>query len=244
MRPHMRAWQTGEPILTRDSEFARYQACKIDHYDVVYGDSASADLVLAAARALKWFDPAAPDITEDAPVWQLTRGLQEDWVIWAPNKAGRLSAQIMSVCMPSGWDPRTKINKDFLAIHEPVPDFDLVNQAAEHIARMIVTRGPFVRTVWTIANRPGLNRHPSRCEPWSSEQLDDMWYRAERQVTVPVEGRAALFLIRVYMVPLRHLFQDPERKNKIVSSIMSMTDSVLDYKDLRYVRDWLINRRL
>lgn len=244
MRPHLRAWQPGEPILTKDLDFDRYQACKIDHYDVVYGDSARPELVYSAARALAKFDASAPIIQGDAPVWQLTRALQEDWVIWAPNRAGQLSAQILSVCMPSGWNPREKANKTFLEIHEPVPDFDLVNQASDHIARMMVTRGPFIRAVWTIANRPWLNRHPDRCEPWSNETLDDMWYRCERQVTVPVEGQAALFLIRVYMIPLADIFQDQNKKQKIMASMESMSDAVLDYKNLRYVRNYFFNRRV
>jgi hypothetical protein len=234
----------GEPILTRDDQFDRYQTCKIDHYDPVYGDSATADLAWRAWRVLRQLDPTAPDLSGDAPVWQITRALQEDFVIWAPRQDGQLSAQILSVCMPSGWNPSEKANRSFLEIHEPVPDFDTVNRASDHIARMMTERGPFVRHVWTIANRPGLNRHPSRCEPWRAEGLDDMWFRCERQVTVPVEGRAALFLIRVYMTPLREVLADHDRRRRLISSIMSMTDAVLDYKDLRYVRNWFINRRV
>lgn len=244
MRPHMRPWQPGEPILTEDRDFQRYQDAKMENYNPVYGDSASADLVYSAVTALREFDSRTPTIEGDAPVWQLTRTLQEDFVIWAPNKNGDLSAQILSVCLPSGWDPRTKANKTFLEIHEPVPDFETVNKASDHIAKMITTRGPFVRHVWTIANRSRLGRHPRVCEPWTTETLDDMWFRVERQVTIPVEDRAALFLIRVYMEPLRDTFQDPDKKQKVIDSIMSMTPSVLDYKGLGYVRDWFFNRRV
>jgi hypothetical protein len=51
-------------------------------------------------------------------------------------------------------------------------------------------------------------------------------------------------LIRVYMEPLRDIFQDPDKKQKVIDSIMSMTPSVLDYKGLGYVRDWFFNRRV
>lgn len=244
MRPNLRPLAAGEAILTRDSEFDRYQDCKIEHYDPVYGDSATADLAWRAWRALAQLDANAPDLKGDAPVWQITRALQEDFVVWAPRQDGQLSAQILSVCMPSGWDPAAKANRSFLEIHEPVPDFDTVNRASDHIARMMTERGPFVRHVWTVANRPWLNRHPSRCQPWHAESLDDMWFRCERQVTVPVEGQAALFLIRVYMTPLREVLADQERRTRLIDSIMSMTDAVLDYKDLRYVRNWFVNRRM
>lgn len=243
MRPGLRPWQDSEPILTADQDFERYQSAKMDHYGPVYGDSATPDLVLAAARALRYYDPTAPIIEGDAPMWQLTRALQEDFVIWAPNRAGQLSAQIISVCFPSGWNPLDKANKTFLEIHEPVPDFDTVNRAADHIARMMTTRGPFIRSVWTIANSPDLNRHPDRCRPWTTETVDSMWYRCERQTTIPVEGRAALFLIRVYMVPLSDVFRDAEKKQRILDSIDSMSESTIAYKDLGYVRQYFFNRR-
>ena len=244
MRPHMRPWQPGQAILTKDSDFDRYQTAKLDNYDPVYGDSASPDLVYAAASALRNYDPSAPVIQGDAPVWQLTRALQEDFVIWAPNQADELSAQILSVCLPSGWNPRDKVNKTFLQIHEPVPDFDTVNRAADPMARMITTKGPFIRSVWTIVNRPGLARHPKNTVAWSAETVDDMWYRSERQTTIPVEDRAALFLIRVYMVPLREVFEDEAKKQQIISSVMSMTDAVIEYKGLGYLRSYFANRRV
>lgn len=244
MRPNMRPLSDGEHILTRDQDFERYQSAKLDNYGPVYGDSASPDLVYAAARALKMHDASAPDIEGDAPVWQLTRALQEDFVIWAPNKAGKLSAQILSVCLPSGWDPLSKVNKTFLEIHEPVPDFETVNKASDHIAQMITTRGPFVRHVWTICNRPSLCRHPSKCESWCNETVDDMWFRVERQVTIPFENRAALFLIRVYMTPLRDIIDHESTRQKLLDSIQSMSDAVLEYKNLRYVREWFFNRRV
>lgn len=243
MRPNLRPLVASQSILTRDADFDRYQTCKIDHYDPVYGDSATADLAWLAWQSLRRFDPAAPDLSGDAPVWQITRALQEDFVIWAPRRDGVLSAQILSVCMPSGWNPRDKANRSFLEIHEPVPDFGIVNRASDHIARMMTERGPFVRYVWTICNRPNLCRRPDLNQPWQAETLDDMWFRCERQVTVPVDGIAALFLIRVYMTPLRDVFLDPGRRQQVIDSIQSMSDSVLDYKDLRYVRNYFFNRR-
>lgn len=242
MRPHMRPWQPGEPILIRDPDFDRYQEQKLWSYDPVYGDSASPDLVYRAVEALGKFDFSAPVIQGDAPVWQLSRALQEDFVIWAPNKSGELSAQILSVCLPSGWNPRDKVNKTFLEIHEPIPDFDTVNRAADHIAKMITARGPFIRHVWSICNRPGLNRRPDLCRPWSNETIDDMWFRTERQVTVPVDGHMALFLIRVYMQPLRDILQDATKARILIDSIMSMTDAVIDYKDFGYLKKFFHNR--
>lgn len=238
MRPHMRSWEPGEPILTTDQEFDRYQKEKMANYAPAYGDNASQDLIQRAIDTLRKFDTSAPDITGDALVWKLTRSLQEDFVIWAPNKRGDLSAQVLSVCLPSGWNPHEKANKTFLEIHEPIPEFDLINKASDHISKMITTRGPFIRHVWSICNRPDLNRHPDRYIPWASEDISSMWYRTERQVTIPIDGYAALFLIRVYQYPLTEIFEDPDKKQKVIDSILSMTPAVLGYKGFQYLRDY------
>jgi hypothetical protein len=59
-----------------------------------------------------------------------------------------------------------------------------------------------------------------------------------------VEGHAALFLIRVYMLPLRDVFCDEQKKQKIIDSIMSMTDAVIDYKGFGYLKNYFFNRRV
>lgn len=245
MRPHMKVWEPGEPILTKDHLFEQYQAEKLRYYRPVYGDNASTELVESAVTALQKYDSSAPTVGPvGGAVWQLTSKLQEDFVIWAPNKNGDLSAQVLSVCLPSGWDPATKANKTFLEIHEPVPDFNTVNKAAEHIAKMITTKGPFIRHVWTISNSPALSRLPANTQPWTDEQLDRMWYRVERQVTVPIDGVAALFLIRVYQQPLAQVFEDSVKRQAIIDSIASMTENVLQYKNLNWVKNYLKNYSL
>jgi hypothetical protein len=158
---------------------------------------------------------------------------QEDFVVWAPNINGQLSVQMASVCFPSGWAPSTKINKSFTEIHEPVADNEMIMKASDSIATMITQKGPYVRSVWTIANSPDLNRHQSIKKPWTNEKLEDMWYRTERQVTVPL-GDAAIFFIRTYVVPL--LSVDIERIRK---SIYSMSNDILEYKDLYHVMEVL-----
>lgn len=241
MRPNMRLLEPGEPVLTADSDHRRYIDAKIQNYNPVFGDNVNSSLIRRACVALANHDPCAIDIIGDchswgdSSVWELTTRLQEDFVIWAPNRSGSLSAQILSVNLPSGWDPKTKVNKTFLEIHEPVPDFDTVNRAARHIAEMITQKGPFVRYVWTICNSDQLNRHPNLTQDWTNETVQDMWFRYERQVTLPM-GDAALFLIRVYMIPLRQVFRSRKKKAQITESINSMTRAVLDYKNLNYVK--------
>lgn len=237
MRPHMRPLRADESVLTTDSLFEEYIREKRKFYDPAYGNNVTTELILDAIRALNQLDPTSPNpCGRDGLVWEMTMNLQEDFVIWAPNSAGNLSAQVLSVCLPSGWNPHEKVNKTFLEIHEPIPDFDTVNRAADHIARMITTKGPFVRHVWSISNNKELNRHPHRTPGWTTETLDDMWFRCERQVTIPIHGYAALFLIRVYMQPLKDVFQDPEKQRLVIDSVNSMSDAVIAYKGAEYLR--------
>lgn len=243
MRPNMRQLEPGEPVLTTDSEHRRYIDAKMIRYQPVFGDNVDPNLIKRACVTLANHDPRALDIVSDCHswdngIWELSTRLQEDFVIWAPNRNGDLSAQILSVNLPSGWNPKTKVNKTFLEIHEPVPDFDTVNRAARHIAEMITQKGPFVRYVWTIANSDQLNRHPDLTKDWSDETINDMWFRYERQITLPM-GDAALFLIRVYQIPLKKLFRSRKKKAQVIESIQSMTQAVLDYKNLNYVRSVL-----
>jgi hypothetical protein len=158
---------------------------------------------------------------------------QEDFIVWAPDVNGKLSIQMASVCFPSGWDPVSKVNKSFAEIHEPVADNKLIVAAADNISKMITEKGPFIRSVWSIHNSPDLNRHPSVKKPWTNEGLEHMWYRAERQVTVPL-GDCAIFFIRTYVVPLLSVDVELIRK-----SIYSMTNDILEYKDLYHVMEVL-----
>jgi hypothetical protein len=240
MRPHMRAWQPGEPILTRDRDFDRYIEQKRRFYSPVYGNNVRPGLLKSALDALKTYDVTAPDLADQDLMHQLTMGLQEDFVVWAPRAGdGELSAQILSVCLPSGWYPHEKVNMSFQDIHAVVADNNLIMSSADAISRMITTRGPFVRHVWSISNTGELNRYPGRSPEWQDQTLDSMWFRCERQVTVPINGEAALFLIRVYVRPLREVFQDTEKRQRIIDSTNSMTDAVLKYKDLGYVQQYL-----
>ena len=218
MRPNMRLLGENEPITYQDKDYDVYISKKKKILAQAYGNNWNPYLYKKVLEYLQC------DTMKDAIL-----KYQEDFVVWAPDMKGQLSVQMASVCFPSGWDPVSKVNKSFAEIHEPVADNEMIMKAADSIAMMITEKGPFVRSVWTIANSPDLNRHPSVKKPWTNERLEDMWYRTERQVTVPL-GDAAIFFIRTYTVPL--LSVDVERIRK---SIYSMTNDTLAYKDLHYV---------
>jgi len=238
MRPHMRPLGTDEKILTTDHLFVDYIEKKKSAYDPVYGDNVNRRLIDSAVDALKKYDSSFSLSDTDGPVYAMTMNLQEDFVVFAPNKKENLSAQILSVCFPSGWNPRKKVNMTFSEIHEPLADADLIKKNAEQIAKMICTKGPFVRHVWSLSNSGTLGRHPDTVKPWTNETLDQMWYRCERQVTVPIEGYASLFLIRMYVQPLREVFENSVKRKSIADSVKSMSDAVIAYKGFEYLKSY------
>ena len=219
MRPNMRPLSISEPITYQDSQYENYIAEKKRLCSPIFGNNVTKNVYEKSLEYLQCYD-----FTE------ATEKYQEDFVIWAPDANGRLSIQIASVCFPSGWAPEEKINKTFAEIHEPVADNKLIMAAADNIATMITQKGPFVRSVWTIANSPELNRHPFTKKPWTNEIIDQMYYRTERQITVPLDNMA-IFFIRTYVLPLLSVDHD-----KIKESINSMNEEILTYKDLHYVK--------
>jgi len=222
MRPNMRPLGENEPITYQDKDYEYYLIEKMKIVAQAYGNNWNPYLYKKIL-----------DYLQCQNMIQAILKYQEDFVIWAPDVNGKLSIQMASVCFPSGWDPVSKVNKTFAEIHEPIADNKTIMAASDHIAKMITEKGPFVRSVWSIHNSPELNRHPAVKKPWTNEGLESMWYRAERQVTVPL-GDCAIFFIRTYVVPL--LSVDIKR---IRESIQSMTDEILTYKDLHFVKDAL-----
>ena len=222
MRPNMRPLRDDEPYTFQDADYDYYISEKKKVMAQAYGNNWNLYLREQVLKHLQ-----CQSIEEAITKYQ------EDFVVWAPDVHGRLSIQMASVCFPSGWDPVHKVNKSFAEIHEPVADNKLIMSAADSIAKMITEKGPFIRSVWTITNSHELDRRPSKKKLWTSETIDQMFYRCERQVTHPM-GDSAIFYIRTYVVPLMTVDYE-----KIKESINTMTDEILTYKDLHYVKEKL-----
>ena len=220
MRPNMRLLGENEPITYQDQDYDFFIEQKRKIMAQAYGNNWNYNLRYKVLNYLQC------NTMEEAIL-----KYQEDFVVFAPDMKDRLSMQMASVCFPSGWDPISKINKSFAEIHEPVADNEMLIKASNHIATMITQKGPFTRSVWTVTNSPHLvMTRADNQRSWNKEGIENMWYRAERQVTVPLND-FALFFVRTYIVPLSSL-----DTNKIKESVNTMTDEVLSYKDLHHVK--------
>jgi len=155
----------------------------------------------------------------------------------------------LCVCVPSHWAPEEKIGLDFTALHQPVADNAALLSAANQLVSLVTAGQAWERFVWTLASSPGYDQHPQRHprERWPRAVDDDgladaCWLRAERQCFTPVgKGTAqALFSIRVMLEPLTQAIATPGMARRLHDSLASMSDAVLDYKNLRAVRQPLL----
>lgn len=172
----------------------------------------------------------------------LALALQEDVVVMTREHArdgGR--AAYLNVVAPSAWDPGAHAGSSFARLHEPVPHRAKLDAAAGMLVDALVTRGPINRFVWSLAPDGALGRHPRRSAPAVAVAPERLWYRVERQTTLPVpEADAFVFLIRVYVAPLPQVVADPERRATLAAAVASMDADLLAYKGLVGRRDALL----
>jgi hypothetical protein len=171
-------------------------------------------------------------------ITQLALSIEEDIAIM---HKGMLAA--ICFCFPSSWTPKERIGMPLMKIHEAVADGDKLITASQRIAETMasVEQGSFRRHVWTICNSGELSQHPARKSSVIPQSIDELFYRVETQTTAPLgDGDSSLFFVKVETCPLAELWADAEKRELIKESVSSMTDDVLDYKNLHHIKTLLI----
>jgi hypothetical protein len=178
-----------------------------------------------------WIGGVKPQSTMDF-LLALSLSLQEDFAVMVPDAQGVLRAQMLSIYFASGWSPEEKLGQSMAEIHEPVAENTALLRSATAMSQAMVSKGPFVRYVWTISGTDALSRAPGEDTMTDVAQIGDLWFRCERQVTVPLWGVASLFLIRVDVQPLVQMIQAPGRRALLEAALRSMSPEVLAYKNI------------
>lgn len=161
----------------------------------------------------------------------------------------------LCVCAPSHWAPEDKLGLDFAALHGPVADNAALIAASQQLVSLVTAGDCWERFVWTVSPSARHDQHPRRHprQPWPATADADAfahqcWLRAERQTFFPVGHgtRQAVFTIRVMLQPLVEAVQAPGRARRLHDSLASMSQAVLDYKNLGPAREpllrWLQSR--
>lgn len=240
------------PLLVEDADWRQWIAQKqallpqaVQHAPALNGERL-AGLAQRIAAAMQAQLPNGPVAADGSLPWVglpgglppatfltgLALSLQEDLVLMADDGSGDLVAQWLAVCFPSGWRPAEKVGQSMFRIHAPVADNARLQQAAGGLAQAMANKGPFLRHVWTLSGSGVLQRDPDD-DAWAGVgSLADLWFRCERQVTLPLGGDASLFLIRVFVVPLAVVTAIPGRLERLRQSLASMSAAMVAYKGL------------
>lgn len=161
----------------------------------------------------------------------------------------------LCVCVPSHWAPEDKLGLDFIALHGPVADNAALLAAAPQLVQLATGGECWERHVWTVSPSPRHDQHPRRHAraPWPDQTAADFasrcFFRAERQTFFPVgrDTRQAVFTIRVMIEPLEQAVNAAWKAQRLHDALASMSDAVLDYKNLAGARGpllrWLEPRR-
>jgi len=134
----------------------------------------------------------------------------------------------------------------------PVADNAALLAASKQLVPLATGGDCWERSVWTISPSPRYDQHPGRHPrtPWPEERdpqafVARCWLRSERQVFFPVgQGtRQAVFAIHVVLQPMAKAVRTAEQAQRLHDSLASMSQAVLDYKNLSAARarllDWL-----
>ncbi len=165
-------------------------------------------------------------VSEDVAIVQVEDGV--DWISY------------LNLCSPSHWAAESKIGSSFFKTHLPIPGFERVNAAAGAMVDSMVRRGPYVRFVWGVESDDRPNHHPvpppgQDPAEWHGRQFEKGWtVRFERQVVWGLpEVNAALFVIRVGLVPPVNVMAAQGSFEALCSAVRSMSPASLEYKGLQ-----------
>ena len=140
------------------------------------------------------------------------------------------------VAMASSWNPGEVAGMTLEEVHQPVADNEMLLKASEGIWRSMTSGKSFHRHVWGISPLKQLSNHPSYSRPIYND-LNDLYFRVEHERTFTVDKDTAAFFIDVEVMPLPTVFHlKKEYKDLIKDSINSMTENILEYKNLEQVK--------
>jgi hypothetical protein len=151
------------------------------------------------------------------------------------HRDGAWRLRAACVCFPSRWSLAEKLDRTLDEIHDPVPGFhqELAGPSATFFDRLAPGRLTW-RVNWTLLDtkEPFLASPASRRAPRDHVELDELWFRVERQTLRRlVRTDAIVFTIRTYITSLDALLeQRPELAGLLASTLRSVPSDVADYK--------------
>jgi hypothetical protein len=119
-----------------------------------------------------------------------------------------------------------------MSIHDPVADNEQLLKSSKKLSEYMCKQS-IKRWVWTITTFPELSNFPGYSKP-EVDKIEDLFFRLETQTSVPLDRNTSLFFIKVEVLPLLDVWNV-----KIQESINSMSENILNYKDLQQIKKLL-----
>lgn len=167
------------------------------------------------------------EIEDNKSLLDLTMSVEEDFALMYEG-----NMEIVSVCFPSGWIPIKKLGENLLGIHKPVADNSQLLKSSEKLTEYMCKQS-IKRWVWTLTTYSELSNFPGYKKP-KVDKFENLFFRLETQTSVPLDGKTSLFFIKVEVLPLTEIWTI-----KILESINSMSENILNYKDLQQIKKLL-----
>ena len=239
------------PLFVRDEQAPAYAARKRAVLQNHHGLSHIGQADPAALQAIAEAYTAQTGIAIAADAHALAEGMQEDFVVLHDEPGDGFRARFLSVCFPSNWNPAEKLGLDFMAIHAPVADNALLLAGARGIVDMAFRQAPMLRHVWLLTPNGDLAQNPeTRHTRWedalaaadapgaSGRLLDQVFFRVERQTTLPLPALwRGVFFIRVMVARLVDVLAvAPGRAAELAEALASMSEAVVAYRGMTAVR--------
>jgi dimethylamine monooxygenase subunit A len=261
MQPGLHRLENHESLLTPLAGESALHASKARVLDQALQIESGVDTLSLRQQFLSSI-PACPALSEldpnDPRFWQeLALRVEEDIVVLSGED---MRARLLMVCSPSGWAPECVLGKSFENIHTPVADNERLLSAAKGLVKTMLS-GAWQRWVWTLSPSDEFDRHPTRCgeRQWpvsigAENFAEQAWLRVEHQKLIPLisaqssdqQHQGIVFLIRILLSPVGAAVQTREQAIRLHDSLQSMSDAVLEYKNLMPVRagalEWLRQR--
>lgn len=185
-------------------------------------------------------------VRETATVAELGGALEPDYLLLAPDAAGRFRLRGGALCFPTGWALEEKLGETIDFIHGVVPGLNpaLGAQIHQFLARL-KPGAAFLRHNWGLAASAELNLHPARglAAPTLPVSLERLWLRVEHQalLALPQTG-AVVFGIRIALHRVDDVARDPSLKRGLVRALETMPTELVAYKRLEDVRMELLRQ--
>lgn len=170
----------------------------------------------------------------------LGRHWEPDFLLLKPDATGTHRLVGGCVCFPSTWDLHEKLGQTVASIHAPVPTLnESLGAQIRTFLQRIKPGAVWERWNWGIAAVDALNHHPALHHPGlhAGSTLADSWLRIEHQAFRPLDAHGGLlFAIRISVLRLKELAQQPDASIRLAELLESMPDDVATYKGLTAAR--------